>query len=116
MAPLGSEPAVIEVEPSDHGTDVEGGINGVKLEGCSRHLGAVGDDSAGDDGAKELRALLELQTLEAAAQGVHEDPSSSVELFVVCISIIVDQLSLSRYYEIEIFDGLSSPTEDHEAG
>lgn len=80
VTPLGGEPAVIEVEPSDHGADVEGGVDGVKLEGGAGHLGAVGDDGAGDDGAEELGALLEPQALETAAEGVEEDPSSSVEL------------------------------------
>jgi hypothetical protein len=79
VTPLSSEPAVVEVEPSDHGTNVEGGVDGVKLEGSTRDLGAVGDNGAGDDGSEELRALLEPQTLETAAKGIEEDPSSSVE-------------------------------------
>lgn len=80
MSPLSSQPAVVEVEPSDHSTNVEGSVDGVELEGSSRDLGAVGDDGAGDDGAEELGALLEPQTLKTAAEGVDEDPSSSVEL------------------------------------
>jgi hypothetical protein len=79
VTPLSSEPAVVEVEPSDHGTNVEGGVDGVKLEGSTRDLGAVGDNGAGDDGSEELRALLEPQSLETAAKSVEEDPSSSVE-------------------------------------
>ncbi|KAI6763530.1 hypothetical protein HG531_012918 [Fusarium graminearum] len=80
VTPLSSEPAVVEVEPSDHGTNVEGGVDGVKLEGSTRDLGTVGDNGAGDDGSKELRALLEPQSLEAAAESVEKNPSSSVEL------------------------------------
>jgi len=79
VTPLSSEPAVVEVEPSDHSTNVEGGVDGVKLEGSTRDLGAVGDNGAGDNGSKELRALLEPQTLKTAAESVEEDPSSSVE-------------------------------------
>jgi hypothetical protein len=80
VTPLSSEPAVVEVEPSDHSTNVEGGVDGIKLEGSTRDLGAVGDNGARDNGSKELRALLEPQTLETAAKGIEEDPSSSVEL------------------------------------
>jgi hypothetical protein len=70
VTPLSSEPAVVEVEPSDHSTDVEGGVDGIKLEGSSRDLGAVRDNGARDDGAEELRALLEPQTLKTAAESV----------------------------------------------
>ena len=40
----GGEPAVVEVEPSDHGTNVEGSIDGVELERSSRNLRAVRHD------------------------------------------------------------------------
>jgi hypothetical protein len=80
VTPLSRQPAVVEVEPADHGADVEGGIDGIELEGSTRDLGSVGDNGAGDDRAEELGALLELQTLETAAEGVHEDPSCCVEL------------------------------------
>lgn len=80
VTPLSGQPAVVEVEPSDHGTNVEGSVDGVELERSTRDLGTVGDDGAGDNGSEELRALLEPQTLETTAEGVEEDPSSSVEL------------------------------------
>lgn len=80
MAPLGSQPAVIEVEPSDHGTNVEGAVDGVQDKGSTGNLGAVGNDSAGHNGAEQLGALFEPQTLKTAAKSVEEDPSSSVEL------------------------------------
>lgn len=80
MTPLSSEPAVVEVEPSDHSTNVESGVDGVKLEGSTRDLGTVRDNCAGDNGSEELRTLLEPQTLETAAESVEENPSSSVEL------------------------------------
>jgi hypothetical protein len=79
MTPLSSEPAVVEVEPSDHSTNVESCVDGVKLEGSTRDLGTVRDNGARDNGSKELRALLEPQTLETAAEGVEKNPSSSVE-------------------------------------
>lgn len=80
VTPLSSQPAVVEVEPSDHGTNVEGAIDGVKDEGSTRHLGSVGDDSAGNDRAEELGALLEAETLKTAAKGVEENPSGGIEL------------------------------------
>jgi hypothetical protein len=80
VTPLSCEPAVVKVEPSDHSTNVEGGVDGVKLEGSTRDLGAVGNNGAGNDGSEELGALLEPQSLETAAKSVEEDPSSSVEL------------------------------------
>lgn len=82
VAPLGSEPAVVVVEPADHGTNVEGGIDGIELVGGTGDLGAVGDNGAGDGRSEELGALLEAEALETAAKGVKEDPASSVELYV----------------------------------
>lgn len=95
MAPFGSEPAVVEVEPSDHGTDVEGSVHGVELEGRTGDLGTVGDDSAGDDRAQELGALLEPKALEAAAERVEENPSGGVELGDSAVSMAI-LLFLSR--------------------
>lgn len=80
VTPLGGEPAVVEVEPSDHGADVEGTVNGVQDKGSTGDLGTVGNDGAGDNRSQELGALLEPQTLKTAADGIEEDPSSSVEL------------------------------------
>ena len=80
VAPLGSEPAVVVVEPADHGANVEGGIDGVELVGGTGDLGAVGDNGAWDGRTKELGALLEAEALKTAAESVKEDPSGSVEL------------------------------------
>lgn len=81
MSPLSSEPAVVVVEPSDHSTNVEGTVHGVELIGCAGNLGAVGHDGPWDDRAEELGALLELETLQTAAESVEEHPSRCVELF-----------------------------------
>jgi hypothetical protein len=98
VAPLGSQPAVVEVEPSDHGANVEGSIDGVKLVVCTGHLCAVGDDGTLDGGAENVPALLELQTLKTAAQGVDEDPSGCVELDVVPISRRLSQKDQRRWH------------------
>ncbi len=72
VAPFGGEPGVVEVEPADHGADVEGGLHRVHLVGRAGHLRAVGHDGAGDDGPQHLGAGGVLEGLEAAAEGVHE--------------------------------------------
>lgn len=80
VTPLGSEPTVVVVEPADHGTNVESTIDGVQLVGSTGDTGTVGDGGALHDGAEELGALLELQGLKTAAQGVQEDQTGSVIL------------------------------------
>lgn len=86
VTPLSGQPAVVVVQPSDHGTDVEGGIDWVKLEWSSRDLGAVGDDGALDNWAEELGALLETETLESTSQSVEEDEARGIELHAIVIS------------------------------
>ena len=80
MTPLSSEPAVIVVEPSDHGTNVEGAIHRVELEGCARDLGAIGNNSSLNNWAEKLCAFFESQTLKTAAYGIEENESSCVKL------------------------------------
>lgn len=81
MAPLGSEPAVVEVEPSDHGANVEGTVDGVHLIVGTRYLAAIGDGRAFHNRAEDLPALLEAQPLQTAAKRVNEDPAGSIELY-----------------------------------
>jgi hypothetical protein len=85
VTPLSGEPAVVVVQPTDHGTDVESAIDGVQLVGSTGDAGSVGDDGALNNGAEELGALLELESLETTAQCVQEDKTSSVKLVVVSI-------------------------------
>lgn len=70
VTPLGGQPAVIEIEPSNHSTDVESTIDRVKLVWGTRHLGAVGDNGAFDDGTEDVLALLELESLKTAAESI----------------------------------------------
>lgn len=70
VAPFSGQPAVVEVEPSDHGTNVEGSVDGVQHKGGSGNLGAVGHDSARNGRAEQLGALLEAEALKTAAQSV----------------------------------------------
>jgi len=43
VAPLGSEEAIVEVEPPDHGADIEGSTNRIKLIGSTRNLWCRGE-------------------------------------------------------------------------
>ena len=72
MAPLGGQPGVVEVEPADHGADVEGGLHGVELIAGAGHARAVGHDGAGDDGAEELGAGGIFEGFKAAAERVDQ--------------------------------------------
>ena len=80
MTPFGGEPAVVEVEPSDHGADVEGAADWIELVGGTGDFGAMRDGGARDDGAEELGAVGEFEGFETAAEGVEEDESSGVDL------------------------------------
>jgi hypothetical protein len=87
VAPLGCQPAVVEVQPADHGSDVEGSADGIELVGCAEDFGAVGHRSAFDDWAEKLGAVRELEGLETAAKSVEEDEASSVDLRKVLASV-----------------------------
>src|SRR5690606_22828120 len=52
VAPFGRQPGVVEVQPANHGADVERGLYGVELVGRTRYLRAMGNDGARHDGAE----------------------------------------------------------------
>ena len=72
VSPFCGKETVVEVEPSDLCADVECTTDGVELVVGSGNSSAVGDDSTGHDGSKELRARLETQTFESTANSVYE--------------------------------------------
>ena len=72
MPPFGGEPGVVEVEPADHGPDVEGGLNGIELKRRARHLCTVGDDRARHDGSQQLGAGRVGKRLESAAERIDQ--------------------------------------------
>lgn len=80
MAPLGSQPAVVEVEPSDHGANVESTVDWVEHIWRTRHTRAIGDSGALDDGAEEFGARGEFEGAETAANGVEKDEAGSINL------------------------------------
>ena len=82
VTPLSGQPAVVEVEPSDHSTNVESTTDWVQLVRCTWDLSTVLLHGALDDWAKLLDAALELESLETATKSIDEDPTSGVELCV----------------------------------
>lgn len=78
VSPLGGEPAVVEIEPSDDGTNVEGTSDGVNLVVGTGDLGSVGHNGAGNNGANNVGTLLVLETLKTTAESVKETESSSL--------------------------------------
>lgn len=80
MTPFGGQPAVIVVQPPDHGADVESAIDGVELIWGTEDLGAIGDGGAGHNGPKKFCAFLEFQGLQTTTDGIEENPASSIKL------------------------------------
>lgn len=63
MTPFGRKPAVIVIEPSDHGTDVESSIDRIELIRSSGNFGTVGDHGAVHDRTEQFGALVEAEGL-----------------------------------------------------
>jgi hypothetical protein len=80
VAPLGCQPAVVEVQPADHGSDIECTADGIELVGCAEDFGTVGHGSAFNDWAEKLGAVRELESFETAAKSVEEDETGGVDL------------------------------------
>jgi len=72
MAPLGCQPGVVEVEPANHGADIECGLYRVELVVGAGDARAVRDYGSGDDGAEQLGACREFERFEAAAERVDQ--------------------------------------------
>ena len=72
VAPLRRQPRVIEVEPANHGADVEGRVDGIEFVGGAGNARAVGEGGARNHGPHQFRAGRIFQRLEAAGQSIHE--------------------------------------------
>ena len=72
VAPLGGQPGVVEIQPANHGADVEGGLNRVQLKRRARNFGAVGHDGSRHHRPQQLGAGRILKRLKAAAQRVDQ--------------------------------------------
>jgi hypothetical protein len=70
--PLGSEPGIVEVEPADHGADVERRLHRIELEARAGDARAVLNDGARDQRPEKLGARGIFERLQAAAQRVHQ--------------------------------------------
>lgn len=88
VTPFSSQPAVIVVQPTDHGTNVESTVDGVQLVRSSGNASTVGDDSAFDRGAQQLGALLELQGLQSTTDGIEEHQTGRVKLDTYTVSFV----------------------------
>ena len=80
MTPLGSQPAVVEVKPPDHSSNVEGASHWVENVWGAGHACAIGNDGALDDGSKKTCAGGKLKGFEPATEGIKEDEACRVDL------------------------------------
>ena len=85
---IGGEPGVVEIQPADHGADVERGLHGVELALGARDLRAVRHRRARDDRAQQLGAGRVFERLEAAAQRVDQAIARGVVRFLVLYGIV----------------------------
>ena len=72
MAPLGSQPGIVEVKPANHGADIECRLHWIKLVVCARHPRAIGNHSSGNDGAEQFGARRIFESFQPAAQRIDE--------------------------------------------
>ena len=80
MSPFSSEPAIVEIQPSNRSTDIEGSKYRVELVRCPRDTCAVRDNGSGDNWSKQLCTVRKFEGFETAAEGIKENVSSGVEL------------------------------------
>src|ERR1700722_19147004 len=72
MAPFRSQPGVVEVEPANHGANVECSLNGIELKAGAWNTRAVGNNCARHDRAEQLAACGILKRLESAPERVDQ--------------------------------------------
>ncbi len=72
MSPLCRQPGVIEVQPADHGANIEGCLHRVEQVASSGHPGSLGNYGARNDRPEKLAAGRILQGLQGATQGVDQ--------------------------------------------
>ncbi len=72
MAPLGSQPGIVEIQPADHGSNIECRLHWIKLVICAGNPCAIGNYCAGDDGAQQLGTCRVFERFQPAAQGIDE--------------------------------------------
>src|SRR5882672_7671481 len=65
VPPLRRQPGIVEIEPANHGADVEGGVDGIELVSSAGNARAVGESRARYHRAHQLRAGRIFQRLKA---------------------------------------------------
>ena len=78
VPPLGGQPGVVEVEPSDQRADVECGLRRIELERRARHAGAARDFAARHQRPKMLHAIRELHRQHRAGQRIQKHVARGV--------------------------------------
>ena len=79
MAPFRREPGVVEIEPADHGADVERRLHRIEPVGRARHTRAILDAHSGNERPEQLRAGGIVERLEAAAERVDQAIARGLE-------------------------------------
>src|SRR5882762_1319346 len=72
VPPLRGQPGIVEIEPANHGADVESGVDGIELVSRAGNARAVGEGRTRNHRAHQLRAGRIFQRLKSARQGIHE--------------------------------------------
>src|SRR5262249_53705721 len=72
MAPLRSEPGVVEIEPAHHRADVESALHRIELERGARYPRSTRHYRARYHWAQQLRASRIFERLKATGEGIHQ--------------------------------------------
>jgi hypothetical protein len=72
VTPFSRQPGVVEIQPSDHRTDVERGLHRVQLMGSPGHPRAAGQHRSVHHWSQKPGAGRIPQRLEAASQRIHQ--------------------------------------------
>jgi hypothetical protein len=96
VAPLPGEPSVVELQPANQRSDVEGGIHGTELQGRSRGLRSVGDVARRLQRTKESLAARVRQRRNRAAKRVQQTvlrhPDRIITRHAIVAHVISDPL------------------------
>ena len=72
MTPFRRQPGIVEIEPADHGTDIESRLNRIQLKLGTRYFGAVRDNGSRHNRAEHFFARRIFQGFQTATQGIQE--------------------------------------------
>ncbi len=72
VSPLRGQPGIVEIQPANHGPDVEGRVDGIEFVGGAGNARTVGEGCARNHRSHQFRAGGIFQCLKAACQRIHE--------------------------------------------